>query len=382
MRTKATMMDMLLRCTASRVRAAKAPVSGLALPSRRARESATPRDRRFPQFRRAGSGRVRRRRRAPDVAVPAADRGAPVIDALQLLPDVEPLHRQVLFGDPGRLREVYGDAAELNDALAGLWPPDVPRRSGARPAWGARLRFRLASVDSYVAARFTPRRQQCSSVCSSPPRFGQLCARAGTGAAAACSCAGGTARSTRSPASAVLRCSSLDRIAVRRQRIVAASSTALARATLSPDPSLAADPDLSTAARAIGPVTAAVIFPAELLRPATGFSSCRSRRRPPKWSRSVSTTAALPTGSSRPPSSTEARRRRRGCPRASRRRSPRPRCRPGRTSTSRTCSRKLEADVVAGRAVLLQGRIADFELAGIWRALLETGDLAVLVPAR
>jgi hypothetical protein len=40
---------------------------------------------------------------------------------------------------------------------------------------------------------------------------------------------------------------------------------------------------------------------------------------------------------------------------------------------------ELEAEVVADRAVLLEARIADFEFVGVWRSLLETGDLSVLV---
>ena len=317
----------------------------------------------------------------PDVAVPAADRGAPVLDALQLLPDVEPLHRQVLFGDPGRLREVYGDAAELNDALAGLWPPDA-LAGAVRPVWGRSYGFRLASVDSYVAAgfhpetaavlvgRFKPAEVRAALRSSGYRRRGRLFVRGKDGSVDSDSRVGR------------LALSSLDRVAVRRQRIVAASSTALARATLSPDPSLAADPDLSTAARAIGPVTAAVIFPAELLRPATGVLVVPVAEEAPKVvavgidDRGASDRvfkAALVYGSAE-----EAERVSEGLAKAF-----------GEAEVpTRTDERfsdlfeELEADVVAGRAVLLQGRIADFELAGIWRALLETGDLAVLVPAR
>ncbi len=316
----------------------------------------------------------------PDAA-PAADRGAPVLDALQLLPDVEPLHRQVLFGDPGRLREVYGDTGELNDALAGLWPPDA--LAGAeRPAWGRSYGFRLASVDSYVAAgfhpetaavlvgRFKPAEVRAALRSSGYRRRGRLFVRGKDGSVDSESRVGR------------LALSSLDRVAVRRQRIVAASSTALARATLSPDPSLAADPDLSTAARAIGPVTAAVILPAELVRPATGVLVVPVAEEAPRVvavgidDRGASDRVfkvALVYGSAEE-AEKESERLAKAFGDADV---------PTRTDERFSdLFEGLEADVVAGRAVLLQGHIADFELAGIWRALLETGDLAVLVPAR
>jgi hypothetical protein len=125
---------------------------------------------------------------------PAAAAPAPVLDALRLLPDEKPLRRQILFGDPAQLREIYGGTGNLGDAMTGLWLPDA--LAGAElPSWGRRYGFRLGSVDTFVAAGFHPRAVAVLAG-SSPTRCGPRWARAGTSPATGCSCAERTARST------------------------------------------------------------------------------------------------------------------------------------------------------------------------------------------
>jgi hypothetical protein len=177
-----------------------------------------------------------------------------------------------------------------------------------------------------------------------------------------------------------LALSSLDRVAVVHRRLVAASSTALVEAALAPADPLD-DPDIDAAARALGRVTAAVILPAELVRPASGVLTVPLAREravtvgvgvddrgpserllrialvyhdPAQATREIAigdafAVADVPT---------------------------RPHRRFGELIVG------VEARVVAERVVLLEGRIADEELPGLWRGLLESGDLAVLVRQR
>jgi len=316
----------------------------------------------------------------PEGGTPAAAGQAPVLDALRLLPDEKPLRRQILFGDPAQLREIYGGTGNLGDAMTGLWLPDA--LAGAElPSWGRRYGFRLGSVDTFVAAGFHPR-----AVAVLAGRFQPDQVRAALGSSGYERRDGVLVRgkdgSVDSESKAGrLALSSLDRVAVSRERIVAASRTRLARATLSVGSSLAADPSLAAAARALGPVTAAVIFPAELVRPASGVLvvpvvdepvrllavGIDDRGGSERFFKAALVYGTADEAESEAESLADAFGDAEVPTRAGERFS--------------DLFEDLEAGVV-GRAVLLEGRIADFELAGVWRALLETGDLSVLVQAR
>jgi hypothetical protein len=317
----------------------------------------------------------------PEGAPPAAAQPTPVLEALRLLPDEEPLHRQVLFGDVARLRQAYAGSDQLNVALAGLWLPDA-LAGATRPVWGRAYGFRLAAVDRFVAAgfhpeavavltgRFEPAEVRATLRANGYRRRNGMLTRGGDGSVETDSSAGR------------LALSSLDRVAVREGTIVAASTTELARATLELESSLADDPDLAAAAHALGPVTAAVILPADLVRPPVGelvvpvveepvlilgvgvddrggsdriFKVALVYEAPAAAEQEAERLADAFADAEVP------------------------------TRAGQHFSDLFEepsAEVVGDRAVLLQGRIADFELAGVWRGLLETGDLSVLVPAR
>jgi hypothetical protein len=314
----------------------------------------------------------------PESAPPASARPTPVLEALQVLPNEEPLHRQILFGDAERLREAYAGTGQLNVALAGLWLPDA--LAGAmRPIWGRTYGFRLAAVDLFVAAgfhpeqvavltgRFEPSEVRATLRSNGYRRRNGLLARGEDGSVETGSAAGR------------LALSSLDRVALRQGKIVAASTTQLARATLALESSLADDPDLAVAARALGPVSAAVILPAELVRPAAGVLVVPVAEEP---ARVVAVGVDDRRGDERIfkavlvyETAAEAEREAERLAEAF-----------GDADVpTRTDQRfsdlfeELEAEVVADRAVLLEARIADFEFVGVWRSLLETGDLSVLV---
>jgi hypothetical protein len=315
----------------------------------------------------------------PSTGQGSTPRPAPVLEALALLPDAEGLRRQVLYGDVDRLRDVYPDADELSTPLAGLWLPDA-LAGATRVGWPRRYGFGLATVEQFVAAGFHPQ-----EVAVLTGRFRPAKVRSALRSHRYRRAAGVWSRGedgSVDTASSVgrLALSALDRVVVTRRRLVGASTTALAQATLAPSPSLADDPDLAAAARALGSVTAAVILPAELVRPAAGvlvvpvaqeralllaagvddqgatervfrmvlvYATAAQAEREAERIAGALADADVPT-------------------------------RAGQRFSDLFDG--LRASVVDRRAVLIEGRIVDAELSGVWRGLLETGDLAVLVP--
>jgi hypothetical protein len=316
----------------------------------------------------------------PEDAQPAAAQPTPVLEALELLPDEEPLHRQVLFADVARLRDTYTGTGQLNVALAGLWLPDA--LAGAnRPVWGRTYGLRLSAVDRFVTAGFHPEEVAVLTGSFEPAEVRATLRSSGYRRRSGVLARGENGSVETGSAAGKLALSSLNRVAVRPDKIVAASTTELARATLALDSSLADDPDLAAAARALGSVTAAVILPAELVRPAAGELVVPVVEAPV---RIVAVGVDDGGGSERifkvalvfgtaAEAEQEAERLAEAFADAE-----------VPTRAGQRFSDLIEdvsAEVVGDRTVLLQGRIADFELAGVWRALLETGDLAVLVPA-
>jgi hypothetical protein len=314
----------------------------------------------------------------PESAPPAEARPTPVLAALELLPDSEPLHRQVLFGDVGRLRDAYEGTGQLNVALAGLWLPDA-LAGATRPLWGRTYGFRLGAVGSFVAAGFHPEVVAVLTGSFEPAQVRATLRSNGYRRRSGMLARGEDGSVETESEAGRLALSSLDRVAVRRDKIVAASTTELVRTTLALESSLAEDPDLATAARGLGPVTAAVILPAELVRPPAGVLVVPVAHEP---ARLVAAGVDDRGGSDRIfkvvlvyGAAAEAEREAERLAEAF----------AGAEVPTRAGQRfadlfeDLHAEVVAERAVLLEAHIADFELAGVWRALLETGDLAVLV---
>lgn len=302
----------------------------------------------------------------------------PLLRSLERLPAVEALRRQVLFGDLARLRAAYAEPEQLTAALPGLWLPDA-LAAADKAAWRRRFGFGLAAVERFVAAGFHPEEAAVLTGRFKPGRVrealrqtgyrrqGRLLARGADGEVDASSPAGR------------LALSALNRVSVTRGRLVAASSARLARATLDPKMSLGEDADLSAAALALGEVTAAVILPADLVRPAAGVLIATLAEEPALLlgvgvdDRGPAERIFRATLVYRSPSEAQ----REAAAIGSAFASAEVPTRPGVTFGD--LFEGLEARVAAGRAVVLEGRIADGELTGVWRGLLESGDLAVLV---
>jgi hypothetical protein len=300
--------------------------------------------------------------------------------ALDRLPDVPGARQQILFGDLARLRAAYaGDGGD--EALAGLWLPDA-LAGATRPRWRKTYGFGIRAVDRFAAAGFHP--EETAVLIG---RFRPAVIRATLGAHGWTRQGGMLSRGDdgsvdAGSATGPLALSSLNRIAVTPGRIVAASTTELARAALAPRATLADDPDISLVAAAVGEVTAAAILPAELVRPASGVVVAP-----------IAASPALLVGVAvddrgadgrvlrialvyEEPAEAESDAAAIG----------------GSLATTEVPTQEgqvfgdllvgIEASAVLERVVLVEATLAADQLTGIWRGLLESGDLAVLVRQR
>ncbi len=314
----------------------------------------------------------------PDNAVEAPPPRPPLAEALALLPADADLRDQILFGDLERLRAFYPDAESFRGALAGVWLPDALARADA-PLWRRSYGFGLGRVDRFVSGgfhphevtiaigRFEPRKVLATLRANGYAERGRILSRGADGSVDPTTAAGR------------LSLSALSRIAVDEDRLVAASTTALAKAALS-SAGAALEADVRVASAALAQVTAAVILPPELVRPPTGVpvrllaaepailvgagiddqgSSDRTVRIVLVYSETsqaaseaellASTLAAAPLTIG---------------------------------GTFADLFDGLSVRVVSGRAVVISGRLAVEQNPGAWRGLLESGDLAVLVRQR
>ncbi|MEZ5102756.1 MAG: hypothetical protein R3C15_23790 [Thermoleophilia bacterium] len=198
----------------------------------------------------------------------AAPRATPLGDALALVPDVPALRRQVLFGDLRGLRHAYGEIGEV--ALAGVWLPDALAAADRAP-WRTVYGAGLGRVESFVSAGFHP-----AEVAVAVGRFPQatlerLLARRGFARRNGLLARGADGSLDASTPTGRVVLSALDRVAIEPGRIVGASTTRFARRALASDGRRLADrADFAAAARAIDPVTAAVVLDASLVRPPSG----------------------------------------------------------------------------------------------------------------
>ena len=304
----------------------------------------------------------------------------PLVVALGRLPDAPGARQQILFGDLVRLRNAYGEAG-VDAALAGVWFPDA-LAGASEKSWRQTFGFGVQAVDRFAAAGFHPEETAVLTGRFRPvqvrralreqgwKRRGALFSRGADGSVAADTAVGR------------LALSSLNRVAVTRGRLVAASTTALGRAALAPGSTLAEDDDVRTVAEALGRVTAAAIVPAELVRPASGVvvaplaaapallvAAGVDDRGPDERVVRIALLYEEPAQAQSDAAAIGA-------------------AFPGTDVPTREGERfgdlltGIEARVVSDRVVLVEGTIAEGELTGIWRGLLESGDLAVLVRQR
>ncbi len=301
----------------------------------------------------------------------------PLERALELLPADQALARQVLFGDLDRLREAYPLDEEFGFALQGVWLPNA--LAGANgPLWRKAYGFGLGGVDRFAAGgyhpvelaviegTFKPANVESRLLTRGYKRRGDLLRR-GKDASI----------DLKSPVGELAK-GSLARVIVTPTRIVAASTTRLAKAALEPAGTLAGDDNIVLAARALGVVTAAVIRPAELARPRSGGSEPLVERAAAQigvglddrggdgrtvrialvYQQAADAEADLAAISDGLPGAALA-----GDP----------------ETTFGEALGDLTVRIVGERAILIQGTLAEEASSGLWRLLLERGDLALLV---
>lgn len=297
---------------------------------------------------------------------------------LALLPDEDALRRQVLFGDLERLRAAYPEAAAFGEALTGVWLSDALVGANG-PLWRKQYGFGLGRVDRFVSGgfhpreaavalgRFKPAKVQATLEKHGYKRRGELMAKGKDGSV-----------DVETPVGR-LALSSLDRIAVEADRLVAASTTALAKATLAPAATLAGHEDLVLAARALADVTSAIVLPPELVRPPSGVPVEILATEPASLvaaglddqgpeSRTVKVVLVYDGAAEAEADAQVFRERLAATPLTGEQ----------AEETFGDLLGDLAVEVV-GRVVVVTGLLAPEAIPGAWRGLLERGDLAVLV---
>jgi hypothetical protein len=307
----------------------------------------------------------------------ATPEATPLVAALGRLPDAPGARQQILFGDLVRLRNAYGEDG-VGDALAGVWLPDALAGAG-EPSWRKEFGFGIRAVDRFAATGFHPDETAVLTGRFRAPRVRETLRANGWRRRGALFTRGADGSVNDGTAAGRLALSSLNRVAVARARLVAASTTALGRATLSPEATLGEDPDIGTLAEALGRVTGAAIVPAGLVRPPTGVvvaplatapallvGAAVDDRGPDERVLRIALLYAEPAQAQSDAAAIAS-------------------AFPAADVPTREGKRfgdlltGIETRVVSDRVVLVEGTIAEGELTGIWRGLLESGDLAVLV---
>lgn len=190
-------------------------------------------------------------------------------DALTLLPDHPQLRGHVLVADLSRLRRTYTEPEALRDALVAVWLPDA--LAGAdRNLWDRTFGLRLADVTSFASAGFHPAEVAVVDGAFDPAALRSALARAGYRPRAGVLARNGDGALDATTEAGRLALSSLNRITESPKRLTAASTTALLAAAGSRGPTLASHELLAAAAAALDPVTSAVLLDADLVRPPRG----------------------------------------------------------------------------------------------------------------
>lgn len=203
-----------------------------------------------------------------DSSDPVADQGR-VARELALLPDEPGLRRHALVADLSRLRSAYPQADAFRRALLAVELPDA-LAGAAGPLWPARFGLSISDVSSFAAAGFHPGEIAVASGTFPRSRIAARLRQSGYTEQGGILSHGADGSIDPSTDAGRLSLSALDRVIVTPSRLVAGSTTALARAAAAPATTLAEDGGFAAAAAAIGPVTSAAFFDAGLLRPPSG----------------------------------------------------------------------------------------------------------------
>lgn len=306
-----------------------------------------------------------------------ASPAGPLGSGLALLPNDPALHRHVLVADLARLRRAYPERASLQQALVGVWLPDA-LVGAKRILWRDTFGLRLDEVTSFVSAGFHPSEVTVALGHFAPSAVRSALRRSGYRAEGILLASGADGSIDVTSDAGRLALSSLNRVAVGPDRVVAASTSALARAANVPSASLAENPGFAALAAALDPITSAIVLDADLVRPpfgvpvrtlprhsarlvGVGIDDAGAERRTLK----IVLVYGDPSQASedaplieRALGSTEL---------------------PGDPSTRFSDFASGWQVMEAGQAVLLTARLPPERDSGDWRLLLERGDLAPLV---
>ena len=172
--------------------------------------------------------------------------------------------QRLVFGDVARLRAAYPNPTAFAAARRALWLPDALSGS-TTAAWVRQFGFGLGNVERFIAGGLHPLELAVAPGQFEPKIVRLHLRRAGYKPHGALLQHGRDTSVDWGSAVGRLAQGSLDRVAIERGRLVAASTTALAQAELAGKTALSANADLRLVAHALGPVTAAAIIPRELV---------------------------------------------------------------------------------------------------------------------
>lgn len=192
-----------------------------------------------------------------------------VARTLALLPDESGLRRHALVADLSRLRTAYPQADAFQRALLAVELPDA-LAGAAGPLWPAQFGLSISDVSSFAAAGFHPGEIAVAAGTFPRQRIAARLRQSGYTEQGGILSHGADGSIDPSTDAGRLSLSALDRVIVTPSRLVAGSTTALARAAAAPATTLAENGGFAAAAAAIDPVTSAAFFDAGLLRPPSG----------------------------------------------------------------------------------------------------------------
>ena len=199
----------------------------------------------------------------------AGSRERPLAEGLALLPDEPELQRHVLVGDLERLQRAYPTPRARRAALAAVWLPDALVGAGGA-LWRKSFGLRLDDVSSFASAGFHPAEVTVAEGEFSPAQIRGALRRSGYRAAGRTSMRGADGSVDSSTVAGQLSLSALNRIVASPRRVTAASTSELLRAAESSSQTLAADRDFAAAADALDPITSAIVLDATLVQPPSG----------------------------------------------------------------------------------------------------------------
>jgi hypothetical protein len=303
---------------------------------------------------------------------------APGLRELALLPDRAKLRGQIVIGDLAAVRRSYRASSSFTRALDEVWLPDALAAIDAGDLWPRTFGFGAGEVSSFAAAGFHPAEVavvtgrfsedsiRTALIRQGYHRDGKLLSRGADGSI-----------DPNTPAGRLVL-SALDRVLVTESRLVGASTTSLAEDAGSPR-SMAADPDISLAARALGEITAAVIKPVGSIQPPAGAVVTPIARNRARWiaagidDRGIAGRTVKIVLVYAQPSEAKAD--------AAVFVAKFPKTELLNRSGTRfgQILRGLRVGITEGRAVVVTGKVRAGERPGLWRSLVEGGELALLI---